>query len=105
MKVQNKVFFIGLITASFFCGLAQAAESSEPDQGVKRNGVVFNISPDRRIEKVGGIYEPEGLDKYVDRRMREISQRIDSLDAQVEKTNAKLDQILAQLAKSSSQNS
>lgn len=101
MKSLYRNLFFLFVCSFAFNAFSQADESNQ-DQGVKRNGVVFNISPDRRIEKVGGIYEPEGLDKYVDRRMREISERIDSLDAQIKSTNAKLDQILTELAKQSS---
>jgi len=32
-------------------------------------GVVRNIASDRKMEKIGGISEPEGLDKYIKRRM------------------------------------
>ncbi len=88
-----------LIVALFLTGTLYAADSDQ-EQGVRHHGVVFNISKDRRIEKVGGIYEPEGLDKYVDRRMGEINARIDSLEAQVKETNSKIDQILKQLSDS-----
>lgn len=88
-----------LVTTLFLSG-ALYAEDADQETGVRHHGVVFNISKDRRIEKVGGIYEPEGLDKYVDRRMGEINARIDSLEAQVKETNSKIDQILKQLSDS-----
>ncbi len=75
------------------CFLASGYGQEESETGVRHNGVVFNIAKDRRVEKVGGIYEPEGLDKYVDRRMSEISEKMQKLEGQVELLLKKLDEM------------
>ena len=103
-KYLSNLINLTLVAALFLTGTLYAADSDQ-DQGVRHNGFVFNVSKDRRIEKVGGIYEPEGLDKYVDRRMGEINARIDSLEAQVKETNSKIDQILKQLSDSAQSSS
>jgi hypothetical protein len=53
------------------------------ESGQKKYGVIFNIAEDRKVEKVGGIYEPEGLDKYVRRRFDAVDERLDSLEKMI----------------------
>jgi|GEM_PF-1806539 len=79
-----------------------SAEENKNVGGVLSHGVVFNIAKDRKIEKIGGIYEPEGIDKYVERKVNELSERMAKFEAQLDQTNSKLDLILKQLAASSS---
>lgn len=73
--------------------------AQEEEGEVRVNGVVFNIASDRRVEKVGGIYEPEGLDKYFKRYLVEMNARLDRMEAQIGTLNEKLDRISADIAK------
>ncbi len=76
----------------------RGAAETQDENGVKVNGFTFNIAKDRKIEKVGGIYEPEGIDKYVERRMNEVAERMQRMEAQLDETNRKLDKLSLQLA-------
>jgi len=95
-----------IFTGGFFSLVSPLSFAEEPssDQGVKHNGVVFNIAKDRKIEKIGGIYEPEGVDKYVNRKINEVNDRIERLEVQVIDSNKKLDAILKQLADDAAKN-
>lgn len=89
----------GLLIISLL-GLSEptlAGEEEKPAEGVRHQGIIFNIAKDRKIEKIGGIYEPEGLDKYVERRTDEVLRRMEKIESQLEETNHKLDQLAAQL--------
>ncbi len=76
---------------------ASVADDARQEKGVKVNGVVFNIAKDRKIEKIGGVYNPEGIDKYVDRRFVEMTERLQKIELQLDETNKKLDIISTQL--------
>lgn len=80
----------------FMTGIAAAADVSSEDQGVKKLGVVWNIAEDRRIENDGGLYQPEGLDKYMRRLVNELSERIDQLVRQNQVLEEKIDKLLQQ---------
>lgn len=69
------------------------------EAGEKRYGVVQNIAEDRKVERVGGIYEPEGLDKYMKRRFDAMDSRLDELNAKMDDLGARLDKALKGLEK------
>lgn len=73
-----------------------ATDVSREDQGVSKLGVTWNIAKDRRIENDGGLYQPEGLDKYMRRLIDELSARIDRLAEQNAVLEQKIDQLLEQ---------
>ncbi|MCM8774743.1 MAG: hypothetical protein NC930_00065 [Candidatus Omnitrophica bacterium] len=78
VSIRGGIFACGL-SIMFLTGSLQAQE----DTGVKKHGVVYNIAEDRELEKIGGIYEPEGLDKYVKRKFDMVLQKMDDLDARM----------------------
>lgn len=94
--MKHSTLFYFLICAAAGTGTVFGADEQK-DQ-VKVNGIIFNVAKDRRVEKVGGIYEPEGLDKYVDRRVGELSGRLERMESQLDETNRKLDALTSQLA-------
>lgn len=63
-----KNIFLAIFLFLALCSLALAEEQV----GVKSNGVTFNIASDRKIIKVGGVYQPEELDSYMKRRFDDI---------------------------------
>lgn len=98
---MKRLFFTFALLTVFSSSLYAYAEeeqnAAEPSEtGVKSHGVVFNMASDRKIEKVGGIYQPEDLDKYVDRRIDEISEKIDKLQKQLDEATRALEKFAAQ---------
>lgn len=83
-------FSLGIL----FGGLPAFAEE---DQGIKQYGVVFDIAQDRKVENAGGIYQPEGLDKYMKRLIDDLAARITALEETHKRTEQKMDQALALL--------
>lgn len=71
-------------------GLLCAEEEAVP--GVKKYGVVHNIAEDRRVEKVGGLYEPEGLDIYIKRHLDAFGAKIEALESKLDDFEKKLDE-------------
>lgn len=97
MKKLWSIFLIGLLGWSFsLSGITAAADVSSDDQGVKKVGVVWNIAKDRKIENIGGLYQPEELDKYMRRLVDELSARIDQLIQQNGVLEQKIDRLLQQ---------
>jgi len=58
-------------------------EVCSEDSGVKSKGIVHNIAGDRLVERVGGLYQPEGLDKYMKRRFDQLEDRLGELENQM----------------------
>lgn len=97
MRIKNRkgrllpavVFSLGILS----WGLPVFAV--ENDEGVKQYGVVFDIAKDRKVENVGGLHQPEGLDKYIKRLTDDLGARITALEEAQQHTEQKLDQVLA----------
>lgn len=70
-----------------------AADSGSDGEGVKKHGVVHNIAEDRRVEKVGGLYEPEGLDIYMKRHLDTLESQVRALEGKLETVNKKIDEV------------
>jgi len=97
VKKQWGVFFIGLLSGSFlFTGLSAAEDVSSEDQGVQKVGVSWNMAKDRKIENDGGLYQPEGLDKYMRRLVDELDAKVDQLIQQNGILEKKIDMLLQQ---------
>lgn len=81
MTIRMGWFLIALLILSsarpVYLTAVEAKE--EVDAGVVRYGVTHNIAEDRVVQKIGGIYEPEGLDKYMKRKFDEIHAKIDTM--------------------------
>ncbi len=85
---------VGLVALLVAMSMARAWAQEEQEEvkttGVKKYGFVHNIAEDRKLVKVGGLYEPEGLDLYMKRlfdgletRIRKLEDKIDSLEKRV----------------------
>lgn len=90
------IFALQVQLALYLIPSTYAEEIIDEDTGVRRYGVVHNIAEDRKVEKIGGTYEPEGLDKYLKRRLDEVNSKIDKLSQGVQVANQKIDLLTAQ---------
>lgn len=99
MKLSRTVFFSAL--AGAFILISMTPPAFPEDGGEKRFGVIHNIAEDRKVERVGGIYEPEGLDKYIKRRLDAVDSKLETLSSGLAEANMKLDAIQAGLEKDS----
>ncbi len=70
-----------------------AEETAGNDKGMKKYGIVHNIAEDRRLEKVGGLYEPEGLDIYMKRHMDGLEEKMNGVEGKVEEMREKLEEV------------
>ncbi|MBI3306469.1 MAG: hypothetical protein HYZ84_01495 [Candidatus Omnitrophica bacterium] len=85
MLLHKKLLYgVLVILCLFLSGTAYAVDDDDAESGVVRHGVTHNIAADRKVEKVGGIYEPEGLDKYLKRKFDELGEKIDKLSQKVD---------------------
>lgn len=91
-------FVIMVLLVALFVSPASAADDDNstwtPEDGVKKFGVVHNIAQDREVERIGGIYEPEGLDKYIQRKTEELSAQIQSVQNDVQELKKQMTEIL-----------
>lgn len=89
MQTPNKLLAIKLLAMTgilclFTAGPVWADADENKNSGVSRYGVTHNIAQDRKVEKVGGIYEPEGLDKYMKRKFDDLEAKINGLAEKIE---------------------
>lgn len=96
MREKAVYFLIYFFLIGLICSTAQAEEALE-DTGVKRYGVVHNIAEDRHIEKIGGAYEPEGIDKYNRRHFDRIHDEIADIKLAINENQEILIRILQQM--------
>jgi hypothetical protein len=87
------VFILGIMGVS---SLAMAEwDSSGKDTSVRRSGVSWNIAEDRKMENNRGIYEPEGMDKYMKRYFDQLLMKIDQLAEQNNRLEKKVDELVS----------
>jgi hypothetical protein len=89
----RKAVMIGLLV--FFSGLPRAW-AEEESHGVLASGVIHNIAPDRKVEKIGGIMQPEPLDTYLKRLFDELFIKMDQMDQRLQKIEASVQHNLTQ---------
>ncbi len=96
-KVIRKWAFKTLVFS--FCALSCGLPgfTADNDEGVKKFGVVFDIAKDRKVENVGGLYQPEGLDKYIKRLTDDLTVKMSALEEANKRNEQKLDEVLALL--------
>lgn len=82
MRIPKIFAAIAVMLCGFAAGSVWADEND--NSGVVRYGVTHNIAEDRKVEKVGGIYEPEGLDKYMKRKFDDLEAKIEGLAEKIE---------------------
>lgn len=92
MKVKAPFIAALSLLTVLFCSQVFAQSN-----GVKKHGVIYNIAEDRQVEKVGGIYEPEGLDKYMQRRFDAMDQRLSAIESQISQTRAEILKVLEEM--------
>jgi len=93
-RVCRSVFFVlSFVLLWVSAGLYGQEGEEKEDKGIEHYGFVHNIAEDRQVEKIGGIYEPEGLDKYVKRHFDLLRQRSDVLEEKVDKISDQLKEI------------
>ncbi|MBI3306656.1 MAG: hypothetical protein HYZ84_02460 [Candidatus Omnitrophica bacterium] len=93
---MDKKWILGVFVLSLILpGVANA--QNEKDAGVKSYGVIHNIAEDREVEKVGGIYEPEGLDKYMKRKFDEVNVKMNAISVKIDALTASLKDIDAKI--------
>lgn len=107
MKKSKNIF---LVFCLFFYvsapyAVKAATDVSNQDESVRKLGMNFNMAEDRRMENIGGIYQPEDLDKYMKRHFDALDNKINQLLAQNQRIEQKLDQLLATKGNSGGGNS
>ena len=88
-------FIIGV--PLLFSGLSPAWSDDE-SHGVLAGGVIHNIAADRKVEKIGGIMQPEPLDFYLKRLFDELSKKMDQMDLRLQNIEAAVHRNAAQPA-------
>lgn len=84
-------FCLALLITCFAVPLYAAEDEEGKVGGVKAFGVIYNMAEDRTVERVGGKYEPEGLDKYMKRK-------IEAVQADIKVVNDKITAMQKQMA-------
>ncbi len=84
MKLVLKRFFLMMGLAMLSAGAAAPLQAEEKENGVLAGGVVHNIASDRKVEKIGGILQPEPLDLYLKRLFLELSQQMTRIENRLE---------------------
>jgi len=95
MSCRKTVFalVIGIICMGLSFQVMADMSASEKDSSVRKLGVAWNIADDRKMENSGGIYQPEGLDKYMKRYFEQFSAKIDQLVEQNNRLEKKIDEL------------
>lgn len=95
-KLGKPWIALGVVVLVVWVG-AGAARPQEPEgeedvesTGVKKYGFVHNIAEDRKLVKVGGVYEPEGLDLYLKRLFDGLSARLLRLEDKIDRLDKRL---------------
>lgn len=70
-------------------------DASEKDVSVRKLGVAWNMAEDRKMENIGGMYQPEGLDKYIKRYFDQLSAKVDRLIEQSNRLEKKVDELIS----------
>lgn len=68
----------------FLMSVASSSFADDDDTGVKSHGVIYNVAEDRRMEKIGGVYQPEDLDKYMKRHFDSLEQKLDNIASRLD---------------------
>ena len=95
MSVFLRIFIYGCLILTAGAGRVCAQDQEE---GVKKYGVVHNIAEDREVIKVGGQYEPEGLDKYMKRKFDQLFSQIESLEGKINNLTSQISELKQKIA-------
>ena len=95
--MRNKTIATALIFLAVGVLLASAVRAQDDEDeeetqttGVKKYGFVHNIAQDRKLVKVGGLYEPEGLDLYLKRLFDGLASKMERLEAKIDRIERRL---------------
>ena len=72
-------------------------EDGVKEGGVRKYGVIQNVAPDRQFERIGGKYEPEGLDIYIRRLFDDVFLRVEGIEAKLDNLKKQVDQVQKQV--------
>jgi len=84
LPLLTKVIGSIIIGAPFLFGGLTHGWCDDESHGVLAGGVVHNIASDRKVEKIGGIMQPEPLDFYLKRLFEDLSKKIDHIDQRLQ---------------------
>jgi len=102
VQTRNYHFWTYFFLLLLVLELPQAWSNEEEKHGVLAAGVVHNIASDRKVEKIGGIMQPEPLDGYLKRLFEELSKKIDVIDQRLQNIETTLHQQVPRSAASGS---
>jgi hypothetical protein len=85
--MKTKFRCLNLLLVLLLC-VPCLAQAEDEEGGQQKYGVIHNIADDRKVEKVGGIYEPEGIDKYMKRRFDAMDERLGAIEGQIAQISA-----------------
>ena len=94
--MSNRTLFVSVIlffSIAIAAIIVHAQDENGSDVGVKSHGVEQNIAEDRQVERVGGIYQPEGLDKYIKRKFDALNEKIETLENKVDQLSGELKKV------------
>lgn len=99
MRFADEMTCVFLISVLSFAPACFGADDDDVDEekGVKKYGVVYDMASDRRINRIGGVYEPEDLDKYMKRRFDSIDSQIGAISGKVDALQSSLDEMQKRL--------
>lgn len=85
-----------------FQSIAEDVDTETEARGVQSHGVIHNIAKDRRVERIGGLYQPEGLDIYLKRHLDVIQTQMKQMENEMQQMREDLKVIRLALENSSS---
>ena len=87
----TRFFVLWSLAICFYNGLSPEGYAQEA--GERKYGVIHNIAEDRQVERIGGIYEPEGLDKYMKRHFEAILSELQAVQNRLTDVEAALNEM------------
>jgi hypothetical protein len=98
MKRLTQAIVLGVVIPVLMFSVSSIALGEESEYGkydealggVVSHGIVHNIARDRRVIKTAGLWEPEGVDKYMKRHFDALSTKIDKLGNQIKSMERKM---------------
>jgi hypothetical protein len=97
MSFRKAAVFVMIVALGGLVPSRASAElsASDKDVSVRRLGVALNIAEDRKMENIAGIYQPEGLDKYMQRYFEQLSAKVDRVIDQNNRLEKKVDELIS----------
>jgi len=93
MSHASKLWIVFLLASPFSVLVPVCSAAEDGETGVKKYGVVHDIAEDRQINRVGGIYEPEGLDRYLKRKFDALFEKIGGMESRLQKMETGISEV------------